>query len=75
MVGVVGSNPIAPTKYQNGIKFTGLIPFFFGHVARWSIDRVNKKIPKRYRISKRSDVVCEIHTARRLAPKLLAFTP
>ena len=28
MVGVVGSNPIAPTKYQNGIKFTGLIPFF-----------------------------------------------
>ncbi len=59
MVGVVGSNPIAPTKYQNGIKFTGLIPFFFGHVAHRSVGRINKRIPKRYRISKRSDAVCE----------------
>ena len=50
MVGVVGSNPIAPTKHLNGIKLTCLIPFFFTLRTHQSATKVNKRIPKSYKI-------------------------
>ena len=45
MVGVVGSNPIAPTKYQNGTKPSGLFPFFL-HSLRAGASAVWEKNTK-----------------------------